>query len=386
MTESEIIRRIEKFTLKDDLSTYDPYDVWKTTIGFFIKKEYYKSKIALIPAGILTLIDHYINNKVRFFYKKQEYPIVRAQASLTLINLYQKSGNKKNIEYAKIHIDWLLQNYSKNYNGYCWGLNFRWVYSANDVYNETIPFSTHTPYPLEAMVKYYQIIKDERLIEPIRSVFLFLENDIKVMKETDEILIMSYGVEKDRIVANSNSYIMYMYSLLIDFIPERSDYIKTKINKIYHFLVSVQNNDGSWLYAPYDENSFIDCFHSCFILKNIFKTNANFKLTGANNTINHGYLFIKNSFYCEKKGLYKRFTKQNKPSIVRFDLYDNAEMLSLAILLLDEEVVIKLNIQIQSIFCNKNDIYSVVDVFGIKKNKNTLRWAVLPYLLAISSK
>ena len=116
---------IEKYLLNDDLSTYDPYDIWKTGVGIKTKKLYYKNKyIGLIPAGLLSIYDIYINNRLRFAYKKQEYPIVRAQAALSLMNLYKKDNNIEYLECARNHIDWLLNNYCTGYSGYCWGIGF----------------------------------------------------------------------------------------------------------------------------------------------------------------------------------------------------------------------------------------------------------------------
>ena len=381
---SEILL-INHFCIKDDLKSYDPYDIWKTHIGISVKKLFYRNKFSGIePAGILTLFDLFFNNRFRLFYKKQEFPITRAQAALALMNLYEQENNTVYLKYAKKHIDWLLSHYSKDYNGYCWGLNFKWVYSAGKVYNETIPFSTHTPYPLEALVKYYHITNDKNLLVPIKSVFLFLENDLKIMKETKDVLIMSYGVEKDRIVANANSYIMYMYSLLIEFYPEKSDYIRLKINKIHNFIRSVQNEDGSWLYAPYDSNTFIDCFHSAFVLKNIYKTNEIVELDKSKHIIDAGYNYILDNFFDTKRKLFKRFTQSNNLSLTKFDLYDNAEMLSLAIILKDSKLTQVLLKSVNKTFVRNKKIASMIDITNSRKNFNYLRWAVMPYLLALS--
>ena len=37
----------------------------------------------------------------------------------------------------------------------------------------------------------------------------------KVMIEEEDRLAVSYGVQRDRIVTNANSYVMYMYALLL---------------------------------------------------------------------------------------------------------------------------------------------------------------------------
>jgi hypothetical protein len=378
-------RLIEKYLLQDCLATYDPYDIWKTKIGIVVKRFYFQNKyLGLIPAGILTIYDLYINNKFRLLYKKQEYPIVRAQAALCLLNLYEHDKKNIYLEYARKHIDWLINNSSKGYHGYCWGLNFNWIYSATEIYDKNIPFSTHTPYPLEALIKYYKITQNKSILEVIKSIFLFLENDIKVMKETNELLILSYGVEKDRIVSNSNSYIMYMYALLLDFFPEKESYIKNKILKIYNFIISVQHENGSWLYSPYDINTFIDCFHSAFVIKNIIKTNNIVKLNQSLKIVKNGYSFIIDNFLDKKEFLFKRFSKSNKISLVKFDLYDNAEMLTLSINLDDNNTKKKLKLSIIKNFTKDEDISSTIDLFSIKRNNNHLRWAIIPYLYALS--
>jgi len=377
--------RMNSFLLNNDLSTYDPYDIWKTNIGIKIKKVYYKNKyLGILPAGILTIFDLYINNNFRVGYKKQEYPIVRAQAALALINMYKDDNNDIYLEYAKKHIDWLILNSSKGYSGYCWGLNFDWIYTSKKIYDSNTPFSTHTPYPLEAIIEYYNITKDSTLLEVIKSVFLFLENDIKIMKEDENILIVSYGAEYDRIVTNANAYVMYMYALLLKFLPEKQKHIETKIKKIYQFLVSVQNSDGSWIYQPYDDDSFIDCFHSVFVVKNILKTNSLYSLEHYNKITKNGFAYIKEHFLDDEYGLYKRFSKSNKVSLVKFDLYDNAEMLHLALLMEDENISNSLHTSIVKNFCKNNDIYSLIDLFSSLKNKNHFRWAVVPYLYALT--
>jgi hypothetical protein len=377
---------IEDYILNSSLSTYDPYDIWKTDIGVKIKKLYYKNKyIGLLPAGIITIYDLYINNNKRNKYSKQEYPITRAQAAITLLNLYEQEKNLKYIEYAKKHIDWLLDNVSTGYSGHCWGMNYDWVYTATDTYDKNTPFSTHTPYPLEALVQYYNLTKDESVLEAIKSVFLFLENDIKVMKETEDMLILSYGVEKDRIVTNANSYSMYMYALLISFLPEKEEYIKNKIKKLYNFISSVQQDNGSWLYSPYDDNTFIDCFHSAIVVKNIIKTGKLTYLEDVDTIATRGYTYIIKSFMNNEYDLCKRFSMSNKLSLTKFDLYDNAEVLNLAIMKKDHENIQKLSNSIQKYFINeKNEIASMIDLIGKRKNFNHLRWAVVPYLNTLS--
>ena len=374
---------IKNYLIKDELLTYDPYDVWKTDTGSNIKKVYYKHKyLGLLPAGALTIYDTYINNSFRVGYKKQEYPIVRAQAVLTLLNLYEEEENILYLEYAKKHIDWLLEHSSKGYSGYCWGTGFKIVISDTLIYDKNVPFSTNTPYILEAFHHYYQLTKEPQSLEVIKSIYNFYEKDILILEEDENILITSYGPFKDRVVTNAVAYTMYSYSIFYNYFDNKK-YITNKIKKMHNFILSVQQKDGSWMYAPYDNNSFIDCFHSAFIIKNLIKTAKNTPIEIEYKIIEEGYNYIIKNFYDKENHLFKRFSLSNKPSLIKFDLYDNAEMLYLAKLMNDIQLVKKLEKSIQN-FQYKESIYSVIELFGKKKNPDTLRWAVMPYLLAES--
>ena len=173
------IELIEKYCLQDDLSTYDPYDIWQTNFGFKVKNLYNNNKsIGLIPAGVLTLVDLYVNNKRRYFYSKQEYPVVRALAAQALLNLYHIEKKEAYLEYSKKHIQWLIKNTCKGYSGYCWGLGFKYPVLKGVVYTENTPLATMTPYVLEALHKYYFVTNDNHVREVIVTIFDYLENDL----------------------------------------------------------------------------------------------------------------------------------------------------------------------------------------------------------------
>jgi len=378
----EIIR---KYCINNDLSTFDPYDIWKTNPGIKIKALFNSNRfLGAFPALCLTLYDLLINNSFRFGYKKQEYPIARALAAQTLLNEYERSGNRKLLIAAKSHLKWLEENMSTGYSGACWGLGFKWPAFDDVIYYENTPHTTHTPYALEAFHRYTQITGDTEYVGLIKSCFLFYEKDVCVLYEDDEKMAVSYGPFKDKIVINASSYTFYVYSIFLNYFPEQKDYITGKILKLYRFVVESQNPNGSWFYSP-DSNSFIDCFHSCFIIKNILKANMVNHLNNIDTVVTDGYNYIIDNFINKKHGLFKRFTMKNKLSLTKLDLYDNAEVLNLMKMRGDLEKARELEASIRKhFFDRKGNIYSVIDILGLKRNKNTLRWAVMPYLYSIS--
>ena len=369
----------------DDLSTYDPYDVWKTSWGFQVKQLYNRHPwVGLAPAAAATILDTFVNNGMRIGYRRQEYPIVRSTAALCLLNLYKAGGPSELLDGAARHLDWLVEHSCRGYRGICWGLGFPYGAGPTVIYDVNTPLSTMTPYGLEALVRYTMVTGEVRCPFAIESIFSFFDKDIQVMAEDSESMATSYGPFMDRIVINAISYTMYSLALALPFVSRQlKKRIEEKIGKLYRYIQSAQRADGSWLYSP-QGRSFIDCFHSCIVLKNVFKTNQARPLPGAEGLIAAGYAYVKNAFFDEKRCLFRRFSLTNKPGIVRFDLYDNAEVLNLAILLGDRDLAPRLLDSIRAEFCRGLDVYSQIDVSGTLRNRNTLRWAVLPFLHAAS--
>lgn len=376
---------IQHFCARHELSTDDPYDVWKTSLGVWVKDLYNRRRFSgTVPAALLAAFDLFINNRRRMFYAPQEYPAVRALAALSLLNLGGGNGAERCLDYARAHLKWLQEHSCTGYSGCCWGLGFPYPVTSRIFYGANTPLATMTPYALEAFVAYYALTREEWARRVIRSVYDFFERDIRVMRDTGEAMATSYGPCEDRIVINAVSYAMYSYALLLPFIaPEQCVEARKKIAKLYRFVALDQKTDGSWLYSP-DGPSFIDCFHSCIVLKNIVKTDRILPLEGSAEVVQKGYRYIVENFRDARSGLFKRFTLANKPGAVKFDLYDNAEVLNVAVLLGDRRLAGALVPAILRAFCDGQDVYSHIDIFGRRRNRNTLRWAVMPFMYALS--
>jgi len=380
-----MIALIERFCCSDNLSTFDPYDIWKMPLGLSVKKLFNRSRLlGIVPAAALTLFDTYLNNSIRISYAAQEYPIVRAFAALSLLTLYKTTGNIQYLSFSERHLQWLSDHPCTGNRGYGWGIGFTNAVSRDIVYDRNTPYTTMTPYALEAFVEHARLSGDREFLPIIVGVYHFFEEEIRVMEETDDYLATSYGPLRDRIVTNAVSYTMFCYALLLQYVSEdKKEAAKKKIRKLYAYIRRNQNKDGSWFYSP-QGSSFIDCFHSCIVLKNLIKTDRLTPLPGCSSVVEVGYAYLKDNLLDKKCYLFRRFSVKNKPSIVLFDLYDNAEILNLACLFGDWPVATKLSESIQRHFIKGMDIYSQIVKPGILRNKNMLRWAVMPYLNAVS--
>ncbi len=338
----------------------------------------------LAPAATLTVFDTFLNNGLRMGYRRQEYPIVRATAALCLLNRYAKGGEQHLLASAVRHLDWLVEHSCSGYGSCCWGLGFPYGAGPAVVYGANTPLSTMTPYGLEALVRYTVVTGDERFSSTVEGIFEFFDRDIQIMTEDRDSVATSYGPFKDRIVINAVTYTMYALALTLPYVSRNlTERITGKIEKLYRYVQKAQRPDGSWLYSP-QGRSFIDCFHSCMVLKNVFKTNRIVPLPGSEDLIAAGYAYVKKAFFDERRRLFRRFSLTNKPGVVRFDLYDNAEVLNLAVLLGDRDLAVPLLDSIRANFCRGTEVYSHIDLTGTLRNRNTLRWAVMPFLHAAS--
>ena len=376
---------IERFCDRDDLATYDPYDIWSTSWGLRVKDFYNRHRLlGLVPAGVFALFDFYLNNEARRFYIRHEEPVVRAMAALCMMNLYGRTHQDGHLARARNHLLWLEAHAVRADHGVGWGLNFPHVVSKTVRHHANTPFTTSTPYCMEAFLKYESLTGEEHFRHVLDGILLFFDRDLVVMEETHDYLATSYAPMRDRIATNAVSYTMFALASLLDRVPYRDqERIRSKIRKLCRFILLHQRADGSWLYSP-EGKSFIDCFHSCFVMKNLVKTDRVFPLPQAADSVQRGYDYVKRELYDHRCGLFRRFSVSNKPGLVKYDLYDNAEMLNLAILLDDHQQATDLCAVIDRHFRGGEDIYSLIDLFGCRKNKNTLRWAVMPYLYALS--
>ena len=71
------------------------------------------------------------------------------------------------LEYAERHLDWLVANSCSGFSGLCWGLGFVHPAARGLVYDQNTPFSTITPYPLEALVRY---LREQGIIAAMISI------------------------------------------------------------------------------------------------------------------------------------------------------------------------------------------------------------------------
>ena len=327
-------------------ASYDPYDVQGTSYGRFARRLYYKRN----PAGSalmapLILMEIVCPSLRSLFVKKDRFPTADAQVALAFLNLYDVSREAMNRSTAKMfpdssHESWLakaetiadelLAQSVPGYSGHCWGYPFDWQNVAGLMPKDT-PHITATPYCYEAFARLFDVTGKKHYLEIARSITAFVSQDINDTPTGPDSAASSYTPYDHGKVVNASAYRAFV---LFDAARRfQSDEFRVKAWRNLRFILENQHADGSWLYAiDNPDEAFIDNFHTCFVLKNLYKINLHLNDGDVGNAIQRGYDWYRSKLF-DAQDQPKSFAIAHRFQIVRLEMYNVAEAITLGVLL-----------------------------------------------------
>jgi hypothetical protein len=347
-TPDEIWGAVDKFAAwleSSRYATYDPYDVWGTSYGKLARRLYYeKHLVGAMMTAPLLLMEILAPSFRGMLVKKDRYPTADAQLALAFLNLYEASLDRKTPEgrektaerwlnKAKSLADELLEQSVPGYSGYCWGYPFDWQ-NVNGLMPKNTPHITATPYCYEVFTRLYDLTGEARYLEIARSIMQFISGDLHDTPTGDDSAASSYTPYDRGKVVNASAYRAF---LLFDAAQRfRSDEFRSKGWKNLRFILQSQKQDGSWLYAiDNPKEAFIDNFHTCFVLKNLYKLNRHICNATVQTAIRRGYDWYRANLF-DKNDNPKSFAIAPRVQIVRLEMYNIAEGITLGTLLKDD--------------------------------------------------
>ncbi len=361
----------------------DPYDLWSSPLGVKIRDSYYRNKISgKLAAVFLGVVDWILPEISRSILGtvKRTYPIVIGHEILRM-NYCGELNATQAVHAIEVGNSVLSKRLGESECS--WGLGFPWM-SKNGLYGPDIPFVTHTPYMMEALLVLEKVpVVHDKAMEMFHGTWGFLET-LKVMYEDGESLALSYApIDEPRMVVNANAYAAFAYALHAVHGKEGNcEVAKAKVERIVRWVIAQQGKNGSWFYyADNDPGNFIDCFHSCFVVKNLLKVSR--LLPGFSGLIkpvtDKGWAYIKNELYDNDSGLCRRFTVRAQRDPFKLDLYDQAEYLGLLVDygLFDEAS--EFAEWVEKKFRKGEHWYCRIDIFGRRWGKDFLRWGIVPF-------
>lgn len=312
-------------------ASHDPYDLWGTSLGCWARKLYYeKGKIGAVFVAPMLAVDVLFPKLVRKFITKCRYATCDAQLVLAFLNLHKLEEDEKWLKNA-VELGEEILGYSiPGYSGHCWGYPFDWQ-NNKGMWPKNTPFITCTPYCYEAFLRLHEVTGEQRYMEIVESIAKFIYVDLHDVDYSDGAAAGSYSPIDKSMVVNATAYRAYIL-LEAGGRFRNEDYTAAGMRHI-QFVLETQREDGSWLYAVGNNaEEFIDHFHTCFVLKNLWKANQLLKREDVGECIAQGHRYCVDNLF-NQDGEPKYFAVEPRFQLARLEMYNYAEVITLGALI-----------------------------------------------------
>lgn len=311
-------------------ASQDHQDFYASKFGSKAKGLYYRrpflGKLAVAP---MVFCEAFFPQARALFYPRTRLAIADAHYAMGFALLFQKFRVEEYYMKAVHFLDVLKGSRCRGYSGYCWGYPFHWQTRGGMIRAGT-PLITTTPYCYEAFEYVYRIDGKLGWLETMQSTAEHVLKDYKDIEVGPKSSTCTYTPLGGEGVVNASAYRAFLLTNAgLKFDNHR--YLEAAERNL-NFVLESQLEDGSWLYAMDGNRSFIDHFHTCFVLKALVKIEKLTGHTGCRLAIERGVKFYLSHLF-DRYGLPRPFARAPRLTIYRRELYDYAECLNLGVLL-----------------------------------------------------
>jgi hypothetical protein len=314
-------------------TSYDFQTFYASPIGQKAKALYYKQPLlGTMAVAPIIFCEAFLPSARRLFWKPQRFPIADAHYAMGFAALSQTLGEKKYYQRAVHFLEVLDATRCQGQKHYAWGYPFDWVGIGGTI-KEGTPLITTEPYVYESFSQVYEIDKDQKWRQIMQSIAQHASQDYYDTQTSALASSSSYTPASEPSnggVVNASAYRAFLLTkAALDFSEEK---YRRQAERNMYFVLESQNADGSWFYAMDGTRSFVDHFHTCFVMKALAKIE---RLTGnpdCTAAIARGVNYYVEHLF-DEAGLPKPFSKAPRLTIYRRELYDYAECINIATLL-----------------------------------------------------
>ncbi len=246
--------RLVKYVEEEGFYGYDPYDALNSPILSLLGKPSKLFRIAFTQALRRSII----NFRPLIAIGKSHTPKGMGLFLSSYINLYKIYKDESYLDNIEFLADWLINNYSNGYSGYCWGYNFDWQNRTFFAPKGT-PNIVNTSFIGHALLDTFECLGLEKYLEVAQSACNFILQDLNTHCEGDAACF-SYTPLDNSKVYNANylgaSLLIRTYSYT------KNEELLINANKAYEYGNKNQMQDGSWFYGSSESQRWIDSFHT----------------------------------------------------------------------------------------------------------------------------
>ena len=190
----------------------------------------------------------------------------------------------------------LLSMKLDGYSGACWGYNFDWQ-SRNFFAPRGTPTIVPTAFAARALIEAGQDLQDfQALQDTARSVCDFILRDLPRTVDNKNELCFSYAPKTDTRIFNASLLAAEVLASVGKLTGEQQ--LFELAERATRYVVKNQRPDGSWFYGADPKQSWIDNFHTAYIL---FSLKRIIEVSSFGSefqpALTRGYEFWKNNFF-----------------------------------------------------------------------------------------
>ena len=259
----ESFSKLKSYIEKENFAGYDPYDTLNAKIPF--------KYLGKWPAAIVTQLQkrNPINIRPILGIKKEINPKAFGLLLQAYSILYSKTKNVEYLKKANYFFEWLKNNNSKGYSGYCWGYNFPWA-NPTHYYQTYTPSSVVTSFVCKGIHEYYKISANDYAKSMLISSSDFILKDIPCTVDKNGICFSYTPAERDLCY---NSSLLAAEVLAMAHVLTKNTVSRETVISAVNWVISKQKKDGRWNYSQdiisSKEREQVD-FHQGYILESIY--------------------------------------------------------------------------------------------------------------------
>jgi hypothetical protein len=314
-------------------TSWDQHDFWANPIGRRAKAAYYRHKWLGLPAvAPFVVLENAVPGSRRLFWHRQRFAIADAHYAMGFFILAEAHGPSW-LRHGEAFIEALEEERCPDEAEYCWGYPFAWA-TCFGTWKAGTPLITSMPYAYEAFEAAYEATDKPHYVAVMESIARFAQTRIGTASVAPGIKASAYSPCDQRRVVNASAYRGFLLAAAGSRFG-REEWL-SEARATLAFVLWSQQSDGSWLYAMDGKDAFVDNFHTCFVLKNLFKA---WRVLGDEElraAVDRGYSFYK-SHLLDDRGLPVPFARAPRLTLQRRELYDYAEGINLGLLLADAD-------------------------------------------------
>jgi hypothetical protein len=152
---------------------------------------------------------------------------------------------------------------SQGFSGACWGYDFDWEarHASLPAYTPTV---VATGFVTNSLFVVFRITGDEDALDLCRSATAFVVNDLNRTTEPDGSFCWSYSPADHQVVLNATMKGARLCAQVHSVTGDRE--LRDLAQRTIRFVAHGQREDGAWPYALGDPRSWVDNFHTGYIL------------------------------------------------------------------------------------------------------------------------